>query len=187
MVAGAADRAGKTSGNALQEHFVIDPDIDDRIQFAALAGQQLLQGFRLGQGAGKAVQDIAVLAVFPVESLIDNIDHDFIGHQAAAVHDFLGPAPHIRIGGHGGAHHGGQIVQFLDEQPRAPLILHLGDRDPFIPPADAERIRTAHPGVPVHLYPAGHGFNCTPRADYHEESANLAWRRTIEFLDEHLG
>jgi carboxymethylenebutenolidase len=32
------------------------------------------------------------------------------------------------------------------------------------------------------ICPAGHGFNCDERASYHEPSAALARRRTLDFL-----
>jgi len=39
----------------------------------------------------------------------------------------------------------------------------------------------------VHVYKdAGHGFNCDMRADYHEESANLAFKRSIDFINDCL-
>ena len=43
-----------------------------------------------------------------------------------------------------------------------------------------------HPEVPIHLYPAGHGFNCDLRGSYHAESAALARERSLAFLAEHL-
>lgn len=79
-------------------------------------------------------------------------------------------------------YYGGQIVQFLDEMPKVPVLLHFGDRDAGIPLADVERIRAAHPAVPIHLYPAGHGFNCDQRRDYDAASARLAGERTLAFL-----
>ena len=85
-------------------------------------------------------------------------------------------------------YYGGQIVDFKDETPRCPVLLHFGETDAAIPLAAVEAIRAAHPEIPVHLYPgAGHGFNCEPRADYHPESARLARERTMAFLARHIG
>jgi len=84
-------------------------------------------------------------------------------------------------------YYGGQIVQFADEHPRCPVLMHFGEKDPIIPSEDVERIRAAHPDIPVYVYPAGHGFNCEVREDYHRESAELARQRTLEFLERHLG
>jgi carboxymethylenebutenolidase len=74
----------------------------------------------------------------------------------------------------------------LEETPRAPLMLHLGRKDPQIPADFIEKLQRRHPRVSVHVYEAGHGFNCNVCADFHAESAALAWRRTFAFLREHL-
>ena len=47
-------------------------------------------------------------------------------------------------------------------------------------------IRRAHPEAEVFVYPDGHGFNCTDRADHDPESAALALTRTRAFLEQHL-
>ncbi len=84
-------------------------------------------------------------------------------------------------------YYGGQIVEFLEETPRVPVMLHFGAEDPVIPPEDVDKIRAAQPDVPVFMYQAGHGFNCDMRASYNEESAKFALTRTLEFLAENLG
>jgi carboxymethylenebutenolidase len=56
-----------------------------------------------------------------------------------------------------------------------------------IPLADVEAVRKAYPSGVYHLYAAGHGFNCSDRADYDAASAHLAFERTIEFFHEHVG
>lgn len=83
-------------------------------------------------------------------------------------------------------YYGGRTIGVVDETPKAPVMLIFGERDPHIPLADVEMIRAAHPDVPIHLYPAGHGFNCEARADYHAESAAAAEARTLAFFAEHL-
>ncbi|MCH7538902.1 MAG: dienelactone hydrolase family protein [Proteobacteria bacterium] len=84
-------------------------------------------------------------------------------------------------------YYGGQIIQFVEEKPKVPVMLHFGETDALIPLADVDRIRAAHPEVPVHLYPAGHGFNCAARPGYHPEAARLARTRTLAFFAEHVG
>ena len=84
-------------------------------------------------------------------------------------------------------YYGGQIVQFKDETNSCPVMLHFGEKDQSIPAADVAAIRAAHPDIPVYTYPAGHGFNCDRRADYHAESATLARERTLAVLAEHMG
>lgn len=81
--------------------------------------------------------------------------------------------------------YGGQIVDYLDETPKVPTILHLGKADDLIPPADVEAIRERHPDLPVYLYDAGHAF-VAPNG-YHADSARLARLRTLAFFANHGG
>lgn len=84
-------------------------------------------------------------------------------------------------------YYGGAVAEFASERPRCPVLLHFGETDQSIPKEHWDRIRAAHPEVPMHIYPAGHGFNCDERASYHEPSARLARERTLEFFARHLG
>jgi len=80
------------------------------------------------------------------------------------------------------SYYGGQIKDYLDKHPRRPVLYHFGEKDPYIPPADVEKIRVSDPGGVFHLYPADHGFNCDERASYDAASAQLARQRTLGFL-----
>jgi carboxymethylenebutenolidase len=84
-------------------------------------------------------------------------------------------------------YYGGAIADFAQEQPRCPVLLHFGETDASIPKEHWDKVRAAHPKLPVHIYPAGHGFNCDERGSYHEPSARQARERTIEFLRKHVG
>ncbi len=80
-------------------------------------------------------------------------------------------------------YYGGAIAEFIDEEPRVPVMLHFGSEDQSIPPSVAEEVRRRHPRVEVHVYEgAGHGFNCDARESFAPEAAALAERRTLEFL-----
>ncbi len=83
-------------------------------------------------------------------------------------------------------YYGGRSVPFLDEPALAPMLFHFGEHDRIIPPEDVEMHRLHHPEATIHVYPAGHGFNCDERDDYDADCAALAWSRTIDFLEEHL-
>lgn len=85
------------------------------------------------------------------------------------------------------AYYGGGINEHLGLTPACPVMFHYGEKDPLIPPDVVERVRAACPQGEFHLYPAGHGFNCTDRADYHADSARLAFERTLDFLGRHVG
>lgn len=80
-------------------------------------------------------------------------------------------------------YYGGRTAGLVDERPRAPVMLHFGSQDAGIPMADVETIREAHGAVPIHVYDAGHGFNCDARKDFDPAAAELALRRTLSFFD----
>ncbi|MGD9537607.1 MAG: dienelactone hydrolase family protein [Alphaproteobacteria bacterium] len=85
-------------------------------------------------------------------------------------------------------YYGGQIIQFVDETPDCPVILHFGALDKNIPLSDVETIRAKHPDVPIHVYQeAGHGFDCEARGDFHPASSQLARERSSAFFKQHLG
>lgn len=84
-------------------------------------------------------------------------------------------------------YYGGQILPYKDERGRCPMLMHFGEHDQGIPLSDVEQIKAAHPEAAVHLYDAGHGFNCDRRASYDEAAAKLARQRTLDFFSTHLG
>ncbi|MDB5946477.1 MAG: dienelactone hydrolase family protein [Ramlibacter sp.] len=84
-------------------------------------------------------------------------------------------------------YYGGKIAEHLDRAPQSPTLLHYGETDHTIPLASVERIRAARPECEVHIYPAGHGFNCDARASFEPRSAALAWERSMQWLATHLG
>ena len=70
----------------------------------------------------------------------------------------------------------------------ARCMLHFGETDASIPPEHWDKIRAAHPKLPVHIYAgAGHGFSCDERGSFHKASHEQARERTIAFFREHLG
>ncbi len=84
------------------------------------------------------------------------------------------------------SYYGGRTVPFLNECPKAPLMLHFGEHDPIIPPADVQVHRDVLEEAFIHVYDAGHGFSCDQRADYSEEAAQEARRRTVQFFTRFL-
>jgi carboxymethylenebutenolidase len=80
-------------------------------------------------------------------------------------------------------YYGGRIIDFVDETPRCPTMLHFGDRDTGIPNSDVREIAEKQREVTVHVYTgAQHGFNCDHRPSYDATSASLALERTLGFL-----
>jgi carboxymethylenebutenolidase len=83
--------------------------------------------------------------------------------------------------------YGGGVADTAGEQPRCPVIFHFGETDASIPKDHWDRIKAQHPSIPMHIYPAGHGFSCDERGSFHEPSARQARQRTIDFFREHVG
>ncbi|NQU62369.1 MAG: dienelactone hydrolase family protein [Rhodospirillales bacterium] len=85
------------------------------------------------------------------------------------------------------AYYGGGIIDLNAEEPTCPTILHFGEHDGSIPMADVDAISAAHPDVEVHVYDAGHGFNCDHRPEFDRESAEIALHITHDLFAEHVG
>lgn len=78
------------------------------------------------------------------------------------------------------------------ESLECPTMFHYGCEDPYLPPAKVAEVESAvggRPGVEIYRYEgAGHAFsNWDSPSMYNEAAARLAWSRTMEFLDRHLG
>jgi carboxymethylenebutenolidase len=84
-------------------------------------------------------------------------------------------------------YYGGGVAASASETPRCPVLLHWGETDASIPPDHWETVKKAHPSVPMHVYPAGHGFHCDERGSFHAESSKLAHQRTLDFFRQHVG
>lgn len=84
-------------------------------------------------------------------------------------------------------YYGGGIPEHAALAPRCPVLAHFGSRDTHIPLAGVEALRQARPEVELHVYDAGHGFNCDERASFDAEAARLARERTLAFLRRHVG
>jgi len=85
------------------------------------------------------------------------------------------------------SYYGGALPNFVDEQPKCPVMLHFGLEDQSITADKARAFAARHPEATTHYYPADHGFNCDQRGSYHQESAALARQRSLEFLAQHVG
>lgn len=79
-------------------------------------------------------------------------------------------------------YYGGNIYEFREEKPYCPVLMHFGSKDMYIPAPNVEAIKKARNEAVIYNYDAGHGFNCDMRNSYHKESADLAYKRTLEFF-----
>lgn len=83
--------------------------------------------------------------------------------------------------------YGSHIPALIDLVPQCPTILHYGEKDLLAPEAEVEKIRARHPAVELHVYPgAGHAFENVEQASYDAAAAELAWQRSIAFMDRHV-
>ena len=75
----------------------------------------------------------------------------------------------------------------LARKPLCPVLCHFGDQDKHITIDTVKVFETAHkadnPEVEVKVYAADHGFNCDQRGSYNAAAAELAWSRSLDFLD----
>ncbi|MEW9572295.1 dienelactone hydrolase family protein [Rhodanobacter sp. Si-c] len=84
-------------------------------------------------------------------------------------------------------YYGAQIAGHAGERPRVPVLLHFAEHDEYIPLADVETIRAAHPEIEMYLYPGTeHGFSCNDRRYYQPFPALLARGRSLAFLAQHM-
>lgn len=84
------------------------------------------------------------------------------------------------------SYYGRAALEHAKEVPKIPLVMHFGKQDEHIPVDQVGELAKLHPEVPVHLYDAGHGFNCDARKDFDAEAAALAERRTLELFEKYL-
>lgn len=78
--------------------------------------------------------------------------------------------------------YGGGISGLLADTPKVPTILHFGKKDAHITSEHWDKIRAAHPDVPLYLYDGDHGFFSHDRPDYDPEPARLARLRTLQLF-----
>lgn len=175
-------------GFAADGYLAVAPALFDRIRPDLTLGysqEEIQEGIALkGQSSTEAaLADIAAARDFAAAA-------GKVGAIGYCWGGFLAWVSATRLPGFAAAvsYYGGGIGAVAEERPRCPVLMHFGKKDHAIPLADVEKLRAAHrDGVEIHLYPAGHGFNCDERASYDADSAWLARERTTAFLAAHLG
>ncbi|WP_027283935.1 dienelactone hydrolase family protein [Rubritepida flocculans] len=91
------------------------------------------------------------------------------------------------------SYYGVGIEGMLEDAPRirAPLLMHIAERDKFVPPEAQAAILAAlkdHPKVTCHVYPGvDHAFARMGGHAWDARAATIANGRTAEFLVRHLG
>ena len=83
-------------------------------------------------------------------------------------------------------YYGGDIPKLKDLEPKCKVLTHFGELDKGIPINDVKIFEETRPEVLTYTYPADHGFNCNHRSQYNKTCANIAFERTLKFLEQNL-
>ncbi|WP_238366480.1 dienelactone hydrolase family protein [Mesobacterium pallidum] len=81
-------------------------------------------------------------------------------------------------------YYGGLIERFSDAAPLCPVRLFYGAEDPTISAENVATVRRKQPDLPVHVFPAGHGFSCDSRPAFDPDAAIIAWTISMRMIDE---
>ena len=92
----------------------------------------------------------------------------------------------LRLGLPSVSYYGARNTSYLDENAKAPVIFHFGERDALIPPPAVELHRQKLPQMQTYTYPADHAFNRDVGSSYEPASAALALQRSLAFLEANL-
>lgn len=176
-----------TDDYAAQGYVAIAPSMFDRIRKGIELGYsaediQVGRGYVMQLEHAKILKDLAAaIAVVKHAGRVGVVGYCWGGALAYVAACELPVACAV-------SYYGARIPQYVDQgkRPKRPVMYHFGERDASIPPETIEKIRAADPNGVIHLYPAGHGFNCDQRADYEPASAALARERSLAFLARHL-
>ncbi|HVV69850.1 MAG TPA: dienelactone hydrolase family protein [Gammaproteobacteria bacterium] len=90
------------------------------------------------------------------------------------------------------AFYGGRIADYLQEAKniRCPVLMHFGEEDEMIPPDQIDRIKAAFNGrrdVQIEVYPqVGHAFFNQDRSSFNIAAADLAYQKTLDFLQHYV-
>jgi carboxymethylenebutenolidase len=91
------------------------------------------------------------------------------------------------------SYYGVGIDTLLDEAKdiKNPLLMHIAEKDKFVPPEAQRKIKDAlgkHPKITIYSYPGvDHAFARVGGHSYVKEAADQANARTAEFFKKHLG
>ena len=128
--------------------------------------------------------DQAVAAVAAAERVLNDVGKvGVVGYCWGGTVAFLA---NTRLNLPAVSYYGGRTVPFLHERLHAPMLFLFGEHDPIISAEDVALHREQHPEAAFHVYPAGHGFNCDQRADYHADAAADALARTLALFERTL-
>jgi carboxymethylenebutenolidase len=85
------------------------------------------------------------------------------------------------------SYYGSRIVNYVDESPRVPTMLHVGRADASLPIEKVRELGRRYGDLVIHEYEAGHGFDCDHRPDFESTASAHAMTRTLAWLDGSAG
>lgn len=80
------------------------------------------------------------------------------------------------------SYYGSRILSYMDERPRVPTMLHVGQADASLPIEKVRELGRRYPELAIHEYEAGHGFDCDHRADFDSTASAHAMTRSLAWL-----
>lgn len=80
------------------------------------------------------------------------------------------------------SYYGSRIVNYVDERPCVPTMLHVGRADASLPIDKVRELGRRYGELAIHEYEAGHGFDCDHRADFDSTASAHAMTRSLEWL-----
>jgi carboxymethylenebutenolidase len=178
---------GVARGYADEGYVAIAPPLFDRLEHGVELGyseDDVKRGRELKMASQQALvlQDIAA-------AIAEGAKHGKVGIVGYCWGGLMTWLSACKLDGLSAAisYYGAGIPDQAALQPRCPVLMHFGERDHLIAQPQVQAFTQARPEVQVHVYPADHGFNCDQRAAFEPESAALARRRTLDFLQQHVG
>jgi carboxymethylenebutenolidase len=203
-----ADPAGKPKGGlvVIQEIFGVNHHIRNVADRFAAQGYVALapalfdraeRGIDIGYDQAAIERGIKLRASIPLENTLKDVAAAIASLQSAGKVGIVGYCwggslaflAATRLGGLSCAigYYGGMVAGHAAEKPKVPTILHFGEKDHGIPMDDVRKVIAARPETKVYVYPADHGFSCDERGSLDKASHELALKRTLEFMAQHIG
>jgi carboxymethylenebutenolidase len=174
-------------GYAKDGFLAVAPALFDRVETGVELGyegadMQKAMSFFPRLDTDKMVTDVAAAVEYAANTThkkVGVIGYCFGGTVAWLAATRLNPAAVV-------GYYGGRIGTYAGESPHCLVMLHFGRQDAHIPAEEVAKVQSAHPGVEIYWYDAGHGFNCDARASYNAPAAAEARQRSLDFLKKHL-
>ena len=174
-------------GYAADGYLVVAPALFDRVERGVELGYeppsiQRARALKDASGNDKPLLDLAAAVAHAATAgkvgIVGYCWGGLLAWLAAAKLDGLAAAV---------PYYGGGMPEHAALVPRCPVLAHFGAHDTHIPTPGVEALRQARPEIELHVYDAGHGFNCDERASFDAAAAQLARERTLAFLRRHVG